>query len=634
MGKATILVIEDEEKQRRVVGLHLASADYEVKGAGTAEEGWKLAGDVDLILTDLKLPGMDGLELLEKLKAQNSHTPVIVMSAFGTVENAVEAMKRGAVDFLPKPFSLDHLSVVVEKALEVSKLRDENRELREALGERYQFENIIGSSPAMQEIFATIMRVAPTRATVLLAGESGVGKDMIARAIHQHSPRKDRPFVKINCTAIPENLMESELFGYEKGAFTGANISKPGKFEQANTGTVMLDEIGDVPASVQVKLLRILQEREFERLGSNKTQQTDVRVIAATNVDLRAALEQGTFREDLYYRLNVVPMNIPPLRERKEDIPYLVEHFAKKFGGEISEGAMERLVSYHWPGNVRELENVIERSILLAKGPRVEADDVKIETGIGRARPAFSDRGFPARRNDARSIRAVDHSRGAEARQRQQEPGGAAAGPDPQRPALPPGADGDRISQRRLRMKITSRLNSTSNPTTHRSAVTNYAAAPVIFGFRTSTSSCTDAGALREHGLFLGIELHLVDLLDAIAPQLHRHADEQPVDSVLAFEQRRAGQNLLLVLQNRLHHLDRRRRRSIVRAARLQILHDLRAAVARAIHNRRQPVGRNQLASAECRKRSTTAPPEPWCRHVRPAPPPSRSPPTHSTPSR
>jgi DNA-binding NtrC family response regulator len=394
MGKATILVIEDEEKQRRVVGLHLAGADYAVKAAGTAEDGWKLAGDVDLILTDLKLPGMDGLELLEKLKAQNSHTPVVVMSAFSTVENAVEAMKRGAVDFLPKPFSLDHLSVVVEKALEVSKLRDENRELREALGERYKFENIIGSSPAMQEIFATIMRVAPTRATVLLAGESGVGKDMIARAIHQHSPRKDRPFVKINCTAIPENLMESELFGYEKGAFTGANISKPGKFEQANTGTVMLDEIGDVPASVQVKLLRILQEREFERLGSNKTQQTDVRVIAATNVDLRAALEQGTFREDLYYRLNVVPMNIPPLRERKEDIPYLVDHFVKKFGGQISEGALERLVSYHWPGNVRELENVIERSILLAKGPRVEADDIKIESGIGRARPAFSTEAF------------------------------------------------------------------------------------------------------------------------------------------------------------------------------------------------------------------------------------------------
>ncbi len=387
---SVILVIEDEEKYRRVIGLHLSSLGYQVKAVGTAEEGLKQAGAeaaVDLVLTDLKLPGMDGLAFLEQLRAQSMLTPVIVMSAFGTVENAVEAMKKGAVDFLPKPFSLDHLTVVVEKALEVRKLREENRELREALGQRYQFENIIGLSPGMQEIFATITRVAPTRATVLLCGESGVGKDMIARAIHHHSPRKDRPFVKINCTAIPENLMESELFGYEKGAFTGANISKPGKFEIANTGTVMLDEIGDVPGSIQVKLLRVLQEREFERLGSNKVQHTDVRVIAATNVDLRAALEQGTFREDLYYRLNVVPLNIPPLRERKEDIPYLVEHFAQKFGGDISEGAMERLLTYQWPGNVRELENVVERSVLLARGPRVEADDVKIDTAQ-RARPA------------------------------------------------------------------------------------------------------------------------------------------------------------------------------------------------------------------------------------------------------
>jgi DNA-binding NtrC family response regulator len=387
---AAILVIEDEEKLRRVIGLHLGSAGYQVKAAGTAEEGIKHADDVDLILTDLKLPGMTGLELLEKLRAQNWGAPVIVMSAFGTVENAVEAMKKGAVDFLPKPFSLDHLSVVVEKALEVRKLRNENRELREALGQKYQFENIIGRSPAMQEIFATVMRVAGTRATVLLAGESGVGKDMIARAIHHHSPRRDRPFVKINCTSIPENLMESELFGYEKGAFTGANISKQGKFEAADTGTVFLDEIGDVPAVIQVKLLRVLQDREFERLGSNRVMHTDVRVVAATNVDLRAALEQGTFREDLYYRLNVVPMDIPPLRERKEDIPYLVEHFAGKFGGEISEEAMERLLSYHWPGNVRELENVVERSILLAKGPRVEAADVRIDMGIARQRAAAS----------------------------------------------------------------------------------------------------------------------------------------------------------------------------------------------------------------------------------------------------
>jgi DNA-binding NtrC family response regulator len=381
-----ILVIEDEEKLRRVVGVHLSSAGYQVKAAGTAEEGIKHADEADLVLTDLKLPVMSGMELLEKIRAQNDGAPVIVMSAYSTVENAVEAMKKGAVDFIPKPFSLDHLSVVVEKALEVRKLRNENRELREALGQKYQFENIIGRSAAMQEIFATVTRVAGTRATVLLAGESGVGKDMIARAIHHHSPRRDRPFVKINCTAIPENLMESELFGYEKGAFTGANVSKPGKFETADTGTVFLDEIGDVPAAIQVKLLRVLQDREFERLGSNRTMHTDVRVVAATNVDLRAALEQGTFREDLYYRLNVVPMDIPPLRERKEDIPYLVEHFARKFGGEISEPAMERLMSYHWPGNVRELENVVERSILLAKGPRVEPDDVKIDTAGARPR--------------------------------------------------------------------------------------------------------------------------------------------------------------------------------------------------------------------------------------------------------
>jgi DNA-binding NtrC family response regulator len=381
-----ILVIEDEEKQRRVLGLHLASHGFEVKAAGTAEEGLKHAADADLVLTDLKLPGMDGLTLMEQLRAQNAQMPVIVMSAFGTVEVAVDAMKKGAVDFLPKPFSLDHLTVVVEKALEVRKLRDENRELREALGHRYQFENIIGHSNEMQEIFATVERVSPTRATVLLCGESGVGKDLIARAIHQHSPRKDRPFVKINCTAIPENLMESELFGYEKGAFTGANTSKPGKFEQADTGTVFLDEIGDVPAAVQVKLLRVLQEREFERLGSNKTQHTDVRVIAATNVDLRAALEQGTFREDLYYRLNVVPLNIPPLRERKSDIPFLADSFARKFGGELSEDAIECLKNYHWPGNVRELENVVERSILLAPQLRLEAGDIRIDTGQ-RTRP-------------------------------------------------------------------------------------------------------------------------------------------------------------------------------------------------------------------------------------------------------
>jgi transcriptional regulator with PAS, ATPase and Fis domain len=259
----------------------------------------------------------------------------------------------------------------------------------------------VGRSEAMREIFATITRVAPTRATVLMCGESGVGKDMIARAIHHHSPRADRPFVKINCTALPENLMESELFGYEKGAFTGANTSKLGKFEQADTGTVFLDEIGDVPGSIQVKLLRILQEREFERLGSNKTRHIDVRVLAATNVDLRAALEQGTFREDLYYRLNVLPINIPPLRDRKEDIPFLAQHFVKKLRKDlgstvesISDAAIQRLLEYHWPGNVRELENVIERSMVLASSPVLAAADIKLDT-VPQARASSVDNFLP-----------------------------------------------------------------------------------------------------------------------------------------------------------------------------------------------------------------------------------------------
>jgi DNA-binding NtrC family response regulator len=385
-AKDTVLVVEDEEKLRRVVELQLKGAGFEVLQARTAEDGLRQADQADLILTDLRLPGMDGLELIASLRRQNSTTPVVVMTAFGTIETAVEAMKAGAVDFLPKPFSLDHLMTVVNKSLEVRALRDENQKLKAELDQRYQFDNIVGRSAAMREIFATIQRVAPTRATVLLAGESGVGKDMIARAIHHHSPRTDRPFVKINCTALPENLMESELFGYEKGAFTGANISKPGKFEQADTGTVFLDEIGDVPASIQVKLLRILQEREFERLGSNKTKHIDVRVLAATNVDLRAALEQGTFREDLYYRLNVLPIDIPPLRERKEDIPFLAEHFVRKISKDIgspvtsiSEKALERLMQYHWPGNVRELENVIERSMVLSSAPVLEAEDIKLD---------------------------------------------------------------------------------------------------------------------------------------------------------------------------------------------------------------------------------------------------------------
>lgn len=386
MTKKKILVVEDEDKLRRVIELQLSSSGYEVDQAPSGEESLRLMDRADLVLTDLKLKGMDGIEVLSHARNLNPRAPVILMTAFGTIENAIDAMKKGAADFLLKPFSLEHLSAVIEKALEVSELRDENRRLKDELGRKYSFDNIIGRGPAMQEIFQTVARVAPSRATILLCGESGVGKDLIGRAIHFHSPRRDKPFVKINCTAIPENLMESELFGYEKGAFTGANVTKPGKFEQADGGTVFLDEIGDVPASVQVKLLRILQEREFERLGSNKTRQIDVRVIAATNVDLRAALEEGRFREDLYYRLNVMPVNVPSLRERKEDIPFLAKHFVEKFGAEagkddamLTDEALEKLMSYHWPGNVRELENVIERSLLLASGSKLTAADIKLE---------------------------------------------------------------------------------------------------------------------------------------------------------------------------------------------------------------------------------------------------------------
>ena len=385
--KKRILVVEDEEKLRRVIELQLMSAGFDVDKAATAEDGLKIVDRADLVLTDLKLPHMDGLQFLGLIRRQNAQVPVVMMPAYGTVETAVESMKAGATDFLLKPFSLDHLMQVVYKALEMRALREENRQLKAELGRRYEFDNIIGRSPAMQEIFDTIERVAPTRATVLLAGESGVGKDLVARAIHFHSPRRDRPLVKINCSAIPENLMESELFGYEKGAFTGANTSKPGKFEQADTGTVFLDEIGDVPGQIQVKLLRILQEREFERLGSNATRHIDVRVIAATNQDLRAALEQGTFREDLYYRLNVVPLNIPALRERKVDIPFLANHFVKKLAPDtgcrvesITDAAMEKLMAYHWPGNVRELENVIERSLVMAQGDALDAADIKLES--------------------------------------------------------------------------------------------------------------------------------------------------------------------------------------------------------------------------------------------------------------
>ena len=395
----TILIVEDEPKMLRLLELNLGDEGYTTRTAGTAENGLKiLASDrVDLVLSDMKLPGMNGLEFLQAVKRANAAVPVVMMTAYGTVESAVEAMKDGASDFVLKPFSIEEIKLIVRKELEVRRLHEENRQLREALGQRYQFDNIIGNSHRMQEVLATVDQVAPTNATVLLGGESGVGKDMIARAIHQHSRRVNGPFIKINCTAIPENLLESELFGYEKGAFTGATTAKPGKFELADKGTIFLDEIGDMAGTLQVKLLRVLQEREFERLGGTRTIKVDVRVVAATNQDLRAALEQGTFREDLYYRLNVVPISIPPLREHKEDIPYLVDHFIERFAESsgkpiegISPEALKLLVDFHWPGNVRELENIIERAVVMAAGTRIGTADIRLDVAAPGSNAAAS----------------------------------------------------------------------------------------------------------------------------------------------------------------------------------------------------------------------------------------------------
>src|ERR1700733_7602030 len=387
--KASILIVEDEPKMRRLLELQLAEEGFQARIAADAETGLQMLGkeSFDVVVTDLKLPGMSGLEFLQAVKRVNADLPVVIMTAFGTVESAVDAMKAGASDYVLKPFSLAELVLVVRKELASHQLRQENRDLREALGRRYEYKNIIAKSDKMQAVLALVERVAPTNSTVLIGGESGVGKDLVARAIHEHSQRAKGPFVKINSTAIPETLLESELFGYEKGAFSGATTSKPGKFEVANNGTLFLDEIGDVPAAIQVKLLRVLQDREFERLGGTRTLKVDVRLVAATNRDLRAALEEGTFREDLYYRLNVVAIDIPPLREHKEDIPALAQFFLEKFAREsgkpshnITPAAMKMLMDFHWPGNVRELQNVIERAITLSTGSTLDVADIHIDT--------------------------------------------------------------------------------------------------------------------------------------------------------------------------------------------------------------------------------------------------------------
>lgn len=392
--KPLILIVEDEAKMRRLLELQLAEEGFRAQTAPDAEAGLKLINKepFDLVVTDFRLPGMSGLEFLQAAKRTNANLPIIIMTAHGTVESAVEAMKVGASDYVLKPFSLAELMLVIRKELGTHQLREENRSLREALGKRYEYNNIVAQSDKMQAVLAMVERVAPTNATVLLGGESGVGKDLIARAIHEHSTRARGPYIKINSTAIPENLLESELFGYEKGAFSGATTAKPGKFELADKGTLFLDEIGDVPAATQVKLLRVLQEKEFERLGGTKTLKVDVRLIAATNRDLRAALEDGTFREDLFYRLNVVAIDIPPLRDRKEDVPALANFFLAKYSTDsqkrlqgITPQAMNRLMDFHWPGNARELENIIQRGVMLSSGTMLDVGDIHLDVASPRA---------------------------------------------------------------------------------------------------------------------------------------------------------------------------------------------------------------------------------------------------------
>jgi DNA-binding NtrC family response regulator len=394
---ANILIVEDEPRMRRLLEISLGEDGHSVHTAGDAESGLVhlRKESVALVLTDLKLPGMNGLEFLQEGKRLNPALPFIVMTAYGSVETAVDAMKAGASDYVLKPFTMAEMKLVINKELDVQQVRDENVRLKEALGKRYHFQNIVGRSRKMQDVLALVERVAPTNSTVLIGGESGVGKDLIARAIHQNSRRAAGPFIKINSTAIPDTLFESELFGFERGAFTGALASKPGKFELADKGTLFLDEIGDVPAAIQVKLLRVLQEREFERLGGTKTLKVDIRMIAATNRDLRAALEEGTFREDLYYRLNVVPIDIPPLREHKEDIPDLVTHFLARFAAVsereiegITPAALDALMEYHWPGNIRQLENSVERAVALSSGRVIDVKDIHLDTTHGKTRGA------------------------------------------------------------------------------------------------------------------------------------------------------------------------------------------------------------------------------------------------------
>ncbi|MER3422614.1 MAG: Fis family transcriptional regulator [Nitrospiraceae bacterium] len=376
MKPPRVLIIDDEPLMRLSMLDALQAVGYEVRAAATGEEGVELLKQTtfDILVTDLRLPGPDGLELLQVCKQRSPRTEVIVITAHGSVESAVEAMKRGAYDFITKPFSMEELLLIVDRISKVLALREENLQLREELEGKFSFEGILGKNHRMREVLEKVKLVSATDSTVLIIGESGTGKELVANAIHRNSPRRDQALVKISCAALPETLLEAELFGHEKGAFTGALRQRRGRFELAHKGTLFLDEIGEVSPVVQVKLLRVLQERQFERVGGNETIEVDVRVVCATQKDLKKEVQQGRFREDLYYRLNVVPITLPPLRERREDLLMIAEHMLrtrcerlnKPLEG-FSQSAQELLLRYSFPGNVRELENLVERAVALSR---------------------------------------------------------------------------------------------------------------------------------------------------------------------------------------------------------------------------------------------------------------------------
>jgi DNA-binding NtrC family response regulator len=390
--KYSVLVVDDDKYVNDYVTETVSRAGFEVTSAYSGEEALKLfdSRTFDIVLTDLKMHEMDGLSLLDHLKRLYSETVVVIMTAYGTVEKAVNAIKKGAYDFLLKPVTPETVEHILARITEILKLKRDNELMRRDLAHRFQ--NMVGKSKQMKEIFDLIQSVAEARSTVMITGDSGVGKELVARAIHICSNRTDKPFVKLNCAALPETLVEAELFGYEKGAFTDAKRTHRGRFELAHEGTLLLDEISEMPLNLQSKLLRVIQEKEFERVGSTQTIQVDVRVIATSNRNLREYIARERFREDLFYRLNVIPIHIPPLKDRREDIPLLIEHFIQKYNVEndkavqgISQRAMRLLLGYHWPGNVRELENMIERAVVTTRSDILTEGDFPVEISIGEA---------------------------------------------------------------------------------------------------------------------------------------------------------------------------------------------------------------------------------------------------------